>query len=671
MSADKSETCCISGLIVVLGALLDRSTEPSLLKALRARLPSKRTSVTGVIRFWPTLLRLSCAQSFTAALAVALLLAMLGQSKAADPTAKRILMLHSFGPRFKPWSDYEQSIRSEISRRWQKRVEFLDQSLVNAGDGENPEPAFVDYLRALYARRPIDLIVAMGAPAADFIQRHRQQLFPTTPMVFTAVEQRRVQSEKLTENDTVVAVAHDFPAAFDNILRVLPLTQTIAVVNGASPNEKFWLKEMRRELAPLTRRIELRWYDELSFEDILLEAARLPPHSAIFWHLMNVDAAGVSHEANDALNKLSSSANAPVFSYDGSFFGEAIVGGPMHSVQQLSQSTADVAVRILNGEKPGDIKTPPSPFAAPIFDWRQLQRWGISDSNLPAGSTLYFRELTGWERYSWQIALTAAVILAQAAFISALLHANRRRQFAEMQSRERLTELARVVRFSTAGELTASIAHEINQPLGAILANAETAEAILQSSNPDIAELNDIVKDILQDDRRASEVIRRMRSLLAKAPFELKRLDLNDLVGDTVGLLSALAVARKCELFTVTAAEALPILGDRIQLQQVILNLIVNGIDAMQDTTRENRIISIRTSRLEDFAELSVSDLGPGIPEEKVKEIFEPFFTSKAGGMGMGLSIARTIIEAHHGLILARNRDHGGASFRIKLPLVR
>ncbi|MFL6827934.1 MAG: ATP-binding protein [Bradyrhizobium sp.] len=623
------------------------------------------------MRFWPTLLRLSCAQSFTAALAVALLLAMLGQSKAADPTAKRILMLHSFGPRFKPWSDYEQAIRSEISRRWQKRVEFLDQSLVNAGDGENPEPAFVDYLRALYARRPIDLIVAMGAPAADFIQRHRQQLFPTTPMVFTAVEQRRVQSEKLTENDTVVAVAHDFPAVFDNIVRVLPLTQTIAVVNGASPNEKFWLKEMRRELAPLTRRIELRWYDELPFEDILLEAARLPPHSAIFWHLMNVDAAGVSHEANAALNKLSSSANAPVFSYDGSFFGEAIVGGPMHSVQQSSQSTADVAVRILNGEKAGDIKTPPSPFAAPIFDWRQLQRWGISDSNLPAGSTLYFRELTGWERYSWQIALTAAVILAQAGFISALLHANRRRQFAEMQSRERLTELARVVRFSTAGELTASIAHEINQPLGAILANAETAEAILQSSNPDIAELNDIVKDILQDDRRASEVIRRMRSLLAKAPFELKRLDLNDLVGDTVGLLSALAVARKCELFTVTAAEALPILGDRIQLQQVILNLIVNGIDAMQDTTRENRIISMRTSRLEDFAELSVSDLGPGIPEEKLKEIFEPFFTSKAGGMGMGLSIARTIIEAHHGLILARNRDHGGASFRIKLPLVR
>jgi len=622
------------------------------------------------MRLRPTPFRLFCAQPFTTALAVGLLLVTLGQSQAADPPPKRILMLHSFGPRFKPWSDYEQSIRSEISRRWQKRLGFFDQSLVNAGDGENPEPAFVDYLRALYASRPIDLIVTIGAPAADFIQRHRQQLFPTTPMVFTAVEQRRVQSEKLTENDTVVAVAHDFPAAFDNILRVLPLTQTIAVVNGASPNEKFWLEEMRRELSPLTGRIELRWYDELSFEDILVEAARLPPHSAIFWHLMNVDAAGVSHEQNTALNKLSLTANRPIFTYDGSFFGEAIVGGPMHSVQQLSQITADVAVRILNGEKAGDIKIRASQFAAPIFDWRQIQRWGIAESNLPPGSTIYFREPTAWQRYSWQIALITAVILAQAGFISALLHANRRRQFAEMQSRERLTELARVVRFSTAGELTASIAHEINQPLAAILANAETAEAILQSSKPDITELNDIVKDILQNDRRASEIIRRMRSLLTKAPYELKSLDLNEVVRDTVKLLTTLAGAGKAELVSVIKSDALPILGDRIQLQQVILNLVANGIDAMRDTPRENRVVSIRTSRVDEFAELSVSDRGPGIPEDHVKRIFEPFYTSKAGGMGMGLSIARTIIEAHHGVIWEKNRDHGGASFRIKLPLV-
>jgi signal transduction histidine kinase len=238
-----------------------------------------------------------------------------------------------------------------------------------------------------------------------------------------------------------------------------------------------------------------------------------------------------------------------------------------------------------------------------------------------------------------------------------------------VQSRQRMAELARVMRFSTAGELTASIAHEINQPLGAILTNAETAQAILKSPNPDINEVNEILADILRDDHRANEVIRRMRSLLKNAPFELKNFDLNDLVGETLGVLSSLAVGRKVELTGLITQNALPILGDRIQLQQVILNLVVNGIEAMKDTAVENRIISIRTARVEKFAELTVSDRGSGIPDEKLKEVFEPFFTSKSEGMGMGLSIARTIIEAHNGQIWARNRDHGGATFRIRLPL--
>ena len=329
------------------------------------------------------------------------------------------------------------------------------------------EACFVEYLRALYTNRPVDLIVAIGAPAAAFVQRYRQRLFPTTPMVFTAVEQRRVQYEKLTENDTVVAVAHDFPAAFENILRVLPLTKTIAVVNGASPNETFWQEEMRRELAPLAGRVELRWYNEKSFEDILTDAARLPPHSAIFWHLMNVDAAGVAHEANERAEQTLRLGQRRRFSRtmvpSSVRQSSAVRCTPCISAGQI---TAAVAVRILNGEKAGDIKTPPTGFAAPIFDWRQMQRWGISESNLPPGSTVYFREPTVWERYWWQIALITAVLLMQAGLISVLLSEHRRRQLAEVQSRQRMAELAHVNRFSTAGELTASIAHEINQPLG-------------------------------------------------------------------------------------------------------------------------------------------------------------------------------------------------------------
>lgn len=234
-----------------------------------------------------------------------------------------------------------------------------------------------------------------------------------------------------------------------------------------------------------------------------------------------------------------------------------------------------------------------------------------------------------------------------------------------------MAELAHINRYSTAGELTASISHEVNQPLGAILANAETAQSMLRSSRPDLQELNNIVNDIIHDDKRASEVIRRMRSLLKKAPFEQKSFDLNELVVETVEFLSSLAVARKVELAGSIAPVALPIVGDRIQLQQVILNLVVNAIDAMADMPSESRKISIRSSRGKDDAELIVTDCGPGIAADRLKEIFEPFVTSKAQGMGMGLSIARTIIEAHNGRIWAEDQPGEGASFQIRLPLER
>jgi signal transduction histidine kinase len=232
-----------------------------------------------------------------------------------------------------------------------------------------------------------------------------------------------------------------------------------------------------------------------------------------------------------------------------------------------------------------------------------------------------------------------------------------------------MAELAHINRFSTAGELTASIAHEINQPLGAILANAETAQSILTSPRPDIAELNNIVDDIIHDNRRASEVMRRMRSLLRKAPFETKNFDLNELVRETLEFLAGLAVARKVELDSLLMPVALPIMGDRVQLQQVILNLVVNAMDAMANTSRDSRKVNFRTSRVDNFGELAISDSGPGIPEDKLKKIFEPFFTSKAEGMGMGLSIARTIVEAHNGRIWAGNQPGGGALFRIRLAL--
>jgi C4-dicarboxylate-specific signal transduction histidine kinase len=258
--------------------------------------------------------------------------------------------------------------------------------------------------------------------------------------------------------------------------------------------------------------------------------------------------------------------------------------------------------------------------------------------------------------------------LLQGGLISTLLFERRRRFHAEVQPRQRSAELAHSNRFSMAGELTATIAHELNQPLGAILTNVETAELIVKSPLPDLHEIAEILADIRRDDVRASEVIGRLRALLKKAPFELKHIDLSEVTHETMRFLSALAVAREVDL-TLIAPTPLPIKGDQVQLQQVILNLIVNAMDAMSAVPSVERRIKVSTARDGNSACLFVSDVGPGIPVDQLERVFVPFFTTKPHGMGMGLSIARTIVEAHGGQLSVENAAGRGATFRIGLPL--
>src|SRR6185437_4247605 len=239
-----------------------------------------------------------------------------------------------------------------------------------------------------------DLIVSIGAPAAAFVQRHRPQLFPNTPMVLTAVDERRVQFSALTERDAVVAVRIDYLGAIKNILQVLPDTKNVIVVVGSSPIEQFWREEIGKTVKPLADRVSFTWTNNLSFDELLKHASTFPSRSAIFWELMIVDAAGVVHEGNTALARLHAVSNAPIFSYDESFFGREIVGGPLLAVLDSSRETAAVAIRLLGGEKARDIKIPSVTFSTPKFDWREMQRWGISEGRLPPGSEILFREPT-------------------------------------------------------------------------------------------------------------------------------------------------------------------------------------------------------------------------------------------------------------------------------------
>jgi len=583
---------------------------------------------------------------------------------------KTVLLLHSYGQNSKPWSDYSRALRQELESQSHWPLVIQELSLIPAAsDEQNAESGFVGYLHLLFEHRPPDLIIAYGAPGGAFVQRHRDQLFPDRPMILTTIDARLVQSLALTENDTVVAFRHSSLVLFGNILQLLPNTRTIAVIIGNSPNDRFWTRELRRELATLKDGLTLTFYDDLSFDDILKQAASLPADSAIYWNQTRVGPGQVHGE--QALREIAAVANAPIFTFDDSFFTGEIVGGPMSSVAANARATTDVALRVLGGEKPADIKTQPLEYGPAKYDWRQLQRWGISESRLPPGSEVQFREPTMWERYRWQVATVCALILLQGALISALFIERRRRQLAEVQVGRRTAQLVHSNRFAVAGELTATMAHELNQPLGAILTNAETAEVLLKSSAPDLDELKEIVADIQRDDQRASEVLKRLRSILTRSPYQNKNFDLNEIASESIQLLSPLAMLRGVDLSVLVAPMPVPVEGDSIQLQQVILNLIVNAMDAMSKQPRAERKVMVRTARADNFAEVSVSDNGPGIPPDKVKAVFEPFFTTKPQGMGIGLSIARTIIEAHDGSIWAENQAEGGAVFYVRLPLAQ
>ena len=246
------------------------------------------------------------------------------------------------------------------------------------------------------------------------------------------------------------------------------------------------------------------------------------------------------------------------------------------------------------------------------------------------------------------------------------------RRRAKLEMQELRDELAHSGRVTLLGQLASALAHELSQPLGAILRNAEAAELMLQEPVLELEELRAIISDIREDDRRAGNVINRLRALLKRGSLDPKPINLEAVITDVVVLVHNESAKRAVKL-EVSIPPGLPtVVGDRVHLQQVFLNLIVNAMDALEESPADRRRITINASCADaDKVEVSVSDFGPGIPAETLKRLFEPFFTTKANGMGMGLPISRTIIEAHHGNIWAENRLEGGAVFRFTVPIAK
>jgi C4-dicarboxylate-specific signal transduction histidine kinase len=246
------------------------------------------------------------------------------------------------------------------------------------------------------------------------------------------------------------------------------------------------------------------------------------------------------------------------------------------------------------------------------------------------------------------------------------------RRRSEMEGQRLRQDLAHVGRLSTMGELTASLAHELNQPLTAILSNAQAAQRLLTSDRDDLAEIGEILSDIVKDDKRAGEVIHRLRGFLKKSNAELAALDIGELIGQMARLVSSDAIIRNVAIRLDLAPGLPPVCGDRVQLQQVILNLLMNGLDAMRESGEGERALVLRTeSGGPASVVVAVEDSGVGVDEADLDHVFHAFYTTKPDGLGMGLAIARSIVEAHGGHLEVRNNPGCGATFSFTLPVIK
>jgi len=593
------------------------------------------------------------------------------------PGPKRVLIISSFGRNFEPFSTTTSSFRTELVRQSPEPIEFYEVALetVRFVEGEIDRP-LAEYLRALFEQRPPDLVVPMAAPAIRFCARNHEALFPHVPMLAAAIDQRLLATIDLGENATAVAFRLDLSGFITDVLATLPGTKNVSVVLGDSPLERYWASETRREWEPLSGRVTFTWLNDLTFPKMLEHVASLPPHSAIVFVLMDIDAAGVPYEQQVALDALHEHAHAPIFGLFEEQVGRGVVGGRLLPIREMGAEAAHAALRILAGESTTAIVPATIGPGPPVYDWRELQQWNIREGLLPTGSEVRYRRPTFWQANRWRVVAIGAFVVLETLLVVFLLSGRSRLRSAlagqrrsDTEAKELRWELSHIDRVTLLSQFTTSLAHELGQPLGAILRNADAAEIFLKGPSPDLDEVKAIVSDIRRDGERAGNVIERLRALLRRRGIEMQPLEWSTLVAEVAGIVQSEADARGIDL-RVDANDDLPAVhGDRVHLQQVLLNLVANAMDALDGAGNGDRRITIRTRWVgEESIECAVTDTGPGIAPEKFDGIFDPFVTSKTAGMGLGLPISRTIIEAHGGRIWAQNNSGGGATFRFTIP---
>jgi signal transduction histidine kinase len=585
----------------------------------------------------------------------------------SPPATAQVLVITGSDPYLPAFVALDSAMRAAVARDYPRPVSWLHESMDTTRLRGEPGPLLAELLARKYEQVRIDAVILVTEPAVEFYLRHRDRLWPEAAVVFHAVSPAYARGRTFPAGTAGLPLALDHAGTLELALALQPGARRVLVVVGASQFDQQQLAEARPALDQLARRLPVEVLGGLSPKEIAERLARESPDTIALYLSVFRDADGSVYTPREVLRTLSAASATPLYGVFDSYIGHGLAAGAVESFAGRGERVAALLLRALNGEfaTGAVIDTPPKSLC--VADARQLLRFGLRARMLPADCDVRFAEPSLLRTYWWQMLLVAVALVGQGLLIAALLLQARRRRNAEVRLQAQRVQLLHASRLAVAGEMTASIAHEINQPLGAILSNAEAAEMMLQAGSIDRAGLLQILADIRRDDLRASEVIKRLRTLLARHEVERRRFELNRAVEDVMAILRAESRRRETPVDVELAAEGTEVVGDPVQIQQVIINLLLNAFDACAELPAAQRQVRVETAVVPDGVQLTVADSGRGIAADVLPRLFDPFFSTKGGGMGLGLSIARSIAEAHGGTITATSAGQG-ARFRLTLP---
>jgi signal transduction histidine kinase len=587
---------------------------------------------------------------------------------AAESLPRTVLLLDQSLPSAEYFGRFFSSFQATLKVRSDvPPTIYLERLEYSHSQGSEYDNLLLSFIKEKYSSRRIGVIVVNGFDALQFAIRLGTELDPATPIVFSNINDGLANQLNLPPNVTGTTIRRTIRDALVTAKAFIPRLKRLAIV-GDPLEQQTYRRHYKNEFSAIDREVELVDLTGLPMNELRSRVAALPKDTAIFYTRLTLGPGDIRYDPNEALELVFEVANGPIVIDQETRLGHGGTGGFILEAAPTGEAIARIVLRLLNGESASSIPVMPGEFVKPIFDARELRRWNVNEARLPLGSEIRFREASVWEQYSLQILAICAALLAQAALIGWLIYEIGRRQRAEIQSRSVMAELTSMNRRAAAGQLSASIAHEVIQPLTAITTRASTTLRLLAAETLDLDKIRGALTQIESAGHRAGDIISSVRAMFKKDTPNRAPTDINRIILTVLSIVRVELQKHGVELQTQLTDHLPNVNGDKVQLQQVILNLVMNGIEAMHSV--RHRVLKVETTHTEPgVVRVSIEDTGTGIDPCNLNRIFKPLFTTKDTGMGMGLAICQSIVESHRGRIWISQAINRGSIFQFELPI--